>query len=168
MKEIKALKDNLDFANASQWSVHEWSFWLDYVIAKKQATQSDVDEAYAAIDHRLELLTAQLQNLLQVDQVAKEDSASDVFGQAVVLNLRTIEATEKDASKCIDSNFKRTIYKVVAEFKPIADKIKELESLAVPEAINHPPKLVVKDQPKPAAKETARPTKTSKPKSRKS
>lgn len=168
MKAIKQIKDKLDFADPNKWSVQEWNFWLDYGLNKKQVNESDLKEAVLLINHRLELLTQQLLTLLSIDPIAREDAGSVAFARSIALELKNLDALEKQTSTCAESNFKRTVLKVTDEFKPLWAKIGELEEFATKEPVKEAPKPVIKEQPKQATKEVAKPSRPVKGKARKS
>lgn len=129
MKEIKILKERLNFARIDSWTALEWAFWLDHHIDKKRITESEWSEARALIDQRLDLLTDQMRKVYAIDPLAQSDVCATEICQTISFKIDSLGIMREKAEKCSDGNFRNLILTIVSQFEPLSDKLHTLKEI---------------------------------------
>lgn len=131
MKIRDILNERLEWNTVKNWSVQDWTNWMDERLQDGQVAKADWNDAKSTINRQMENKGRAAQKLYLANQELRDDPASQDLYYSSNAGLHSLNSVEKKANKCPDSDFKTAILGMIEEYKPLRDRMEQLKPMIV-------------------------------------
>lgn len=131
MKIRDILNERLDWKTVKNWSVQDWANWMDERLQDGQVAKADWNDAKSTINRQIERAAKATQQLYLGNPELRDNAAAEDLYYSVGTGLHGLNSVEKKANKTPDSDFKSAVLQMIAEYKPLRDRMEQLKPMIV-------------------------------------
>lgn len=131
MKVRDIITERLDYKTTKNWSVKDWTNWMNERLQDGQVAKADWIDAKSAINRKISDIADAAQKLYLGNQNLRDNQAATDLYYSADSGLHGLVSLSKKANKVPDSDFKNAILHMIAEYKPLRDTMEQLKPMIV-------------------------------------